>query len=61
MLRFCQNIAEAMRFGEAHSDTSPEQNRNVAIEFETNSKWKAACVNLCQMCRLCCLNGKQPL
>jgi len=32
----------------------------VSTEFETNSKWKATCVDLCQKCQLCCLKGKQP-
>jgi len=61
MLRFCRNIAGANAFfGKTHSDSPPEQNRRVSTEFETNSKWKAMCVDLCQKCRLCCIKGKQP-
>ena len=43
-----------------HSNSPPEQSRSVLIEFDSNSKWKATCVELCQKCRLCHLKGKQP-
>jgi len=39
-------------FGKTHSNSSPEQNRRVSTESETNSIWKATCVDLCQKCRV---------
>jgi len=47
-------------FGKTLSDSPPEQSRRMSTGFETNSKWKAMCVDLYQKCRLCCLKGKQP-
>jgi len=48
-------------FDKTRSDSSHEQSRRVSTKFETNSKWKATYVDLCQKCRLCCLKGKQPV
>jgi len=46
MLRFCRNIAGTIRSSVKHTPTSPEQSRKMSTEFETNSKWKATCVDL---------------
>jgi len=57
MLRFCRNIAAAMRSSIKHTPTF--LSNRVSTEFETNSKWKATCVDLCQKYRLFYLKGKQ--